>query len=266
MFIVKIPGINGENTRGCERAGNAILKYLKKIHTNEKGIPIESESLDIEEIHIDNSNLKLTNKLIYENALEIFETKPKTVFLGGDGSVSYSTLRAFSAYCNKQRKKPCLIVFDAHADVNTTRKEEPGNREWLYRLIEDGFPASDVLIVGARNISKEELVFLRKKSIKVIDMNQLLEDLHETCDFIMEFSNGKELYLSVDIDAVDPVFAPATESPEPGGLSGRQIIYLVQRINKIKTLKAADMTEINSEKDNNELTVGLGAKILAELM
>ena len=266
MFIVKIPAVNGENTRGCERAGNAILKYLKKIHSSEKGVLIETDNLDLEEIHTDNSDIKLTGKLIYENSAEIFEEKPRTIFLGGDHSITYHTGRAFLDYCKKQKKEPCLIVFDSHADSVPSHKQEPANREWLGKLVENGFPSKDILIVGARNISREEIIFLKKNNIKNIDMNQLLNDLDETCDFIMEFANGKELYLSIDIGVADPVFAPASEYPEAGGVSSRQLIYLVQRIIKVKTLRAADITGINPERDKEELTIGLGAKILAEMI
>ena len=84
----------------------------------------------------------------------------------------------------------------------------------------------------------------------------------------MEFANGKELYVSVDIDVIDPAFAPSTGYPEPGGLTSRQFIYLAQRIKKIKTLKSIDLVEINETKDkeNNSLTIKLGAKIVAELL
>ena len=131
MFIVKVPGINGlGKTKGCERTGNAILEYLKEIHSNEEGKIIDSSLLDLEEIHLDNTNLELTNRLIYENSLETFEAKPQTVFLGGDHSISYSIGKAFLDYCRKERKKPCLIVFDSHADCMPPMKE-PTHEEWL---------------------------------------------------------------------------------------------------------------------------------------
>jgi len=100
----------------------------------------------------------------------------------------------------------------------------------------------------------------------------------------LEFTNKKEVYVSVDIDVMDPAFAPATGYPEAGGLTSRQFIYLIQRINKIKKLKAIDIVEINPEKanfeenkisklpddtwekDKDNLTVKLGAKILSELI
>ena len=68
MFIVKVPGINGlGKTKGCEKAGNAILESLRKIHSNENGIPIDVDLLDLEEIHLNNNHLEEANKLIYEN-------------------------------------------------------------------------------------------------------------------------------------------------------------------------------------------------------
>ena len=265
MFIVKVPGVNGlGRTDGCQKAGNAILSVLKEeISSNEEGKPIEFDKLDLEEIHLDNSDLELANKLIYENSFETYEQYPKVVFLGGDQSVSYSLTRAFFDYCETSGKEPCLIVFDAHPDLkNSLDRNFPTNVGWLKKLIEDGFPSKNILLVGIRSQTKEERAFLKEKAIKVISMNQLNENLAETCDSIMEFSSGKELYVSLDIDVIDPCFAPSTAYPEPGGLTSRQIIYLMQRINKIKNLKALDIVEIKEDT----LTVKLGAKILSELI
>jgi len=266
MFIVKVPGINGlGKTNGCEKAGNVIIDALREIYTNEQGKEINVDNLDLEEIHLNNSNLELTNELIYKNSFEAFETKPKTVFIGGDHSVSYSITRAFFDYCQNSEREPCLIVFDAHADCMKPMKE-PTHEEWLRRLIDDGFPVKNILLVGVRNSWKDELEFLKKNKIRIITMNQFIEDLQDTCDVIMEFSKNKELYISIDIDVIDSAFAPATAYREPGGLTSRQFIYLIQRLNKIKNLRAVDIVEINPEKDKEGLTVKLGAKILGELI
>ena len=266
MYIVKVPGINGlGKTKGCEGAGNAILNSLKEIHSNEQGKIIDVRLLDLEEIHLDNSNLELTYDLIYKNSLETFETKSKTIFLGGDHSISYSTTKAFLEYCKKQSKEPCLIVFDAHADCMEHMKE-PTHEEWLRALVERGFAPENILLVGVRNMNKNEISFLDKKKIQQITINSIIDDIDNIADTIMEFTSGKEVYVSIDIDIVDPVFAPATGYQEAGGLTSRQFIYLIQRINKIKNLRGIDIVEINPEKDKNNLTVKLGAKILGELL
>ncbi len=266
MQIIKVPGVNGlGKTKGCEKAGNAVLDTLKEIYTNEQGKPIDVRLLDLEEIHLDNFDLELSNELIYKNSFESFEAKSKTLFLGGDHSISFSIARAFFEHCKNSGKEPCLIIFDAHPDCMEPMKF-PTHEEWLRCLVESGFPAENILLVGVRNSWKDEIMFLKKHNIKIISMNQLLEDLQDTCDCIMEFASGKELYVSVDIDVIDPAFAPATGYCEPGGLTSRQFIYLIQRINKIKNLRALDIVEINPEKDKDGLTVKLGAKILSELL
>jgi arginase family enzyme len=273
-MIIKVPGINGlGKTKGCEKAGNAILNFMKEIYSNEQGKSLNPQTLELEEIHLDNSNLELTNDLIYKNAFETFEEKPKAIFLGGDHSVSYSLTRAFFDYCHNSEpvKEPCLIVFDAHPDLMPVTKganSYPTHEEWLRGLIEDGFPAENILLVGARNSDAKEIEFISAKRIKNISANSFLENIEETCDIIMEFASGKELYVSIDIDVIDPVFAPATGYPEVGGLTSRQFLYLIQRINKMKNLKAVDIVEINPEKDAefNNITTKLGAKILSELL
>ena len=266
--IIKVPGINGlGKTHGCERAGNSILENLKEIYSNEQGKEINVNRLDLEEIHLDNYNLEEANNLIYKNAFDSYN-KEKLIFLGGDHSVSYSLTRAFFDFNQNRGKESCLIIFDAHPDLMEPRSEFPTHEEWLRKLIEDGFPVENILLVGIRNSDREEIKFLKENKIRVISMNQILMNLEDSCDIIMEFANSKEFYLSLDIDVVDPVFAPSTGYPETGGLTSRQMIYLIQRLSKVKTLRAVDIVEINSEvdKQKNNLTVKLGAKILSELV
>ena len=265
--LIKVPGINGlGKTNGCEKAGNFIIENLKKIYSNEQGKEIDVNQLDLEEIHLDNFDLEKTNKLIYENAFDSYD-KDRVIFLGGDHSISYSLTRAFLDYCQNDGEEPCLIVFDAHPDLMPA-SEFPTHEEWLRKLIEDGFSPENVLLVGIRNSDKEEIRFIKEKKIRIISMNQLLLNLEDSCDTIMEFSNGRELYLSLDIDVVDPAFAPSTGYLESGGLTSREMIYLIQRINKMKNLRAVDIVEINSETDKKKenITIKLGAKILSELL
>jgi arginase family enzyme len=262
MFIVKVPlGVSG-----CEKTSNEILKELKKIFVNEQGKEINFQNLDLEEIHLDNSNLKLTNDLIYKNSFECYETKPKTIFLGGDGAISYSLTRAFLDYYENSGKKPCLIIFDAHADCVLEKGDFPTSHSWLRKVILEGFPTENILLVGARSYSKEEFEFLKENKIQQISINSISEDIDNIADTIMEFASGKEVYVSLDFDVVDPAFAPSVSEPEVGGLSARELIYLIQRINKMKTLRAIDFTGINAEKDEGRKTVKVGAKVLAELI
>ena len=268
MKIVNVPMINGlGKTKGCESAGLAILDSLEGIYSNENGKDVDFSDLDFDEIGVDVGDVEKSNKIIYDEALKFLKDKSKVFFMGGDHSVSYSLVKAFFKSVRDSGKEPCLIVFDAHADCMVPM-EEPTHEEWLRKLIEEGFPVENILLVGVRNVWKDEREFLKEKGVKMIPMNNLLLDLHECCDVIMEFSNGKELYVSIDIDVVDPAFAPSVSYREPAGLTSREFIYLIHRLNKVGRLRVIDLVEINSEEDkvNNNLTVKLGAKILSEFL
>lgn len=266
MQIIKTPCINSlGKTKGCRNAGNALVSELSSIWSNEKGKPINKELLDLEEIYVDNENLDEQEKLIYENSKKAFEENEKIIFLGGDHSLSYSTGKAFLDFCTQQEKEPCLIVFDAHPDCMPPDKN-PNHEEWLRALVEEGFPTKNILLVGARNSDAEEIKFLAENKIKQVSMNQLNSDLEETTDMIMEFSSGRGLYVSFDIDIIDPAFAPSTGYKEPGGLTSRQAVYIISRISLMKNLRAVDIVEIDSEKDEDRETIKLGAKLLAELL
>jgi len=158
-----------------------------------------------------------------------------------------------------------LIVFDAHADCIKPGKE-PTHEEWLRAVIESGFPADSVLLVGVRNLWQEEIEFLAKNKIRRVNMNELNNNLEEVVDMIMEFASGKKLYVSLDIDVIDPAFASGTGYLEAGGLTSRQMIYILSRIARMKNLSAVDIVEVNPSRDKSGGTVRLAAKLLSELI
>lgn len=259
MMIVKVPGLNnlGKNN-GCRNAGNAILAEIGRIK--------EMNVFDIEEIHVNNLNIAEQEKLIYKNSKKLFEEQEKIIFLGGDHSISYSIGQAFLDVFGKD--KSYLIVFDAHPDCMPSMKE-PTHEEWLRALVEKGFDSKNILLVGLRKVEFEERAFLDKNKIRYFEIDKI-EDFEIFCDGIMEFANGndKKVYISFDIDAVDPAFALSTGYVEPGGFSSREILYFARRLAKLKTLKAIDVVEINSERDagRDNMTVKLGAKIVREFL
>ncbi len=264
MIIVKVPLENSNDTLGCRKAGNEILKNFPKEYTSENKRLIEKNSLRLEEIHLDNSKLKEAGKLIYKNSVELIETNEKTIFLGGDGSMCYEIGRAFKEVCKNEDKIPMLVIFDAHADVHKS-KNLPNNQEWLRKLIEDGFPGENIILIGFRSGSSLDNEFLINHKIKVYEMKGL-NDYEEICDIVMELARQGEIYISIDIDVIDSVFVPGTARGESAGMTTRQLIYFLQRFNLIKSLRVIDINEINPELDVNGQTVKLGTKILGEVL
>ena len=123
-------------------------------------------------------------------------------------------------------------------------------------------------MAGLRNWHKDEYKFLRDNKIKFFNMKEIAdESMQEISESIMSVARNFDcLYVSIDIDAVDPAFAPGTGYPEPGGLTSRELLYFLKRLKLLKNLKIIDLVEINPDKDINNLTVKLGAKILTEMV
>ena len=262
MQIIKVPGING--CPSCRTAGNLIIKQLESI-INSKGKAINPQSQNLEEIHVDNSNLESQEKLILESSLEAYKTQDKVFFLGGDHSISFPAISSFFNFCDKNSEKPFIIIMDAHLDL-AKPENQPDNKSWLRALIEK-FGTENILIVGARIIREEEREFFEENKIKIIGIYQFTADLQDTTEFIMEASQGRPLYLSIDMAVVDPLYAPSIEYPEDSGFSSQQILYISRRISMMKNLKAIDIVEISiKDSKETEKTVKLAAKILSEFL
>ncbi|MFA5020274.1 MAG: arginase family protein [Candidatus Pacearchaeota archaeon] len=258
MMIVKVPGLNnmGHND-GCRNAGNAIISELKQLR--------DISSIPLEEIHVNNSKLDEQEKLICENSKELLEEHEKVIFLGGDHSITYSTGKAFLECFGGDSY---LIVFDAHPNT-IPAMNKPTHDEWLSALVGNGFPTKNIILIGLRTIKLDERAFLDKNKIRYYELPKI-EDFEVFCDFVMEFANKPKnsVYISFDIGAVDPAFAPSTGHLEPGGFSSREILYFANRLSKLRNLRAVDVVEVNSEadKEKNNVTVKLASRIVKEFL
>ena len=262
MKVICVPFINGlGKTKGCENAPKEILENLGHCFSF-------SKDFKKQEIEVNLDDPEKGVKEIYKHAFKSFGER--VIFLGGDHSVSYPLARAFFDYVQsrEEAKEPCLIIFDAHADLmQPVDSKFPTHEEWLRQLVEEGFPPKNILLVGERNSWLDETKFLKEKGIRVLKVEEFSKELEVTCDILMEFASGKELYVSIDIDAVDPAFAPATHYCEPGGFSSRDFLYLIKRISKMKNLRAVDLVEINPMADSEKkITLELATRVLCELL
>lgn len=255
--------INGVGkTNGCTSAPEKVLKKLKERGSSYLGKGIEFDKLNLEEIHVDINKVKKSNSLIYKNSLELFKNEDRVLFVGGDHSITYSIAKAFF----ETEEDGLLIVFDAHVDCVSV-DQEPVNGEWLARLIDGGISGERIVLVSCRNIWGDELKFIKKNNITWVKMDVLREDVTGICEMLMErATKSSGFYVSIDIDCVDPAFAPGVSYLEPGGLSSRDLIYFIQRLKILKNFKGADIVEINPDHDINGVTVKLGAVLLGEMV
>ena len=238
MIFVKVPydiGSLGKNY-GSGKAPDCLFE--KK--SNEK---------QVIEVKVDNSNIDLT--------MENISHAKGDFFIGGDHSITYGSFKGFA----KEFNNPGIIVFDAHPDLEVSTSSVT-HEDYLRKLIDDGIlKKENVILVGIRNISKNELSFLN--GMKYFTMERIFRDEENICDSVMEMALKFDgLYLSIDIDVLDPAFAPGTGYLEAGGMSVTELLYFLKRLRNLRNLKRIDLVEINPDRDVNGITVKIGRKII----
>ncbi len=262
MKILKIAFNGGALTKrkGIEKSPDIIEKKLKEFYLNENGL---SPDFSSENIDVDNYNNEESHKIIEKKVGEESSKDKFVLAVGGDHSITYSCFKGFSM----NKKNPGLIIFDAHPDCENDFFP-PTHEDFVKVLVRKKIiKAENIIIVGLRNWHSKEKQFMEKEKIKKFTMKQLFSDgLDKSMDYIMELARQfSDLYVSIDVDVIDPGFAPGTGYPEPGGLSVRELIYSIQRLKLLKNFKMADIVEVNPDKDIDNITSKIAAKLIMEL-
>ncbi|MDD5087065.1 MAG: arginase family protein [Candidatus Nanoarchaeia archaeon] len=259
MKIIKIPFSAGGlgKTNGTEIAPSEIVEELRKISINQQGVKLE---FNVESVNVNNSNISETNENIYNYLMQNDEMP---IILGGDHSITYACFKAFS----RQFENPGIIVFDAHPDCESNFNP-PTHEDYLRVLIEEGhLKKSNVIVVGLRRWDAKEYEYLKKNKIKFFSMKEIIsEGITEVSEALMSAAlNFGSLYISLDIDVLDPAFAPGTGYLEPFGMNTQDLMFLLNRLSNLRNLNALDLVEINPKKDISNITVKTGALINSEL-
>ena len=242
---------------GQEKAPQAVISALKECCINEAG---KRPLFEVENIEVDNSDLEAANQTVFQR---ILQQKERAIILGGDHGLTFSAFKAFV----KNNPESGILVFDAHPDMEN-HFAPPTHEDFLRTLIEEGFLSPEkVIVVGVRNWDIEEYNYIRRKNIRVFTMQQIMQyGVNDVAQTIMEsVRQWPSFYLSIDIDVLDPAFAPGTGYREPGGLSTRELLFFVQRLKMLSNYGMADLVEINPTKDVDGITIKTGAKIIMEL-
>lgn len=176
----------------------------------------------------------------------------KVLSLGGDHSVSYPIISAFS----EKFEGLNILHIDAHADLYEDFEGNPFSHASPFaRVLEEG-KVANLTQVGIRTLNTHQREQADKYGVHII----------EAKDFSHEFLTSLQgpLYVSLDLDALDPAFAPGVSHHEPGGLSTREVLQIIQDIPV--EIVGADIVEYNPIRDINNMTAMVAYKLMKELM
>jgi agmatinase len=185
------------------------------------------------------------------------------LWLGGDHSITLPLLRA---YRKKYGRPLALLHFDAHCDTWRDHFGEPsGHGTWTYEAIAEGLVDPKLTTqIGIRSAGARDAVeYVNDQGGRVFTARHLRgreneEQLSAVISNVLERVGDTPIYLSLDIDCLDPAFAPGTGTPEPGGMSTNQVLTLLEAWSDLNWV-GMDLCEVSPPYDHADLTSNAAA-------
>jgi agmatinase len=175
----------------------------------------------------------------------------RPIMLGGDHSITYGAVRALSTTFPELS----IVQFDAHPDLYDSLEGDRWSHACQFaRILEEGL-AKRLVQVGIRTMTGHQRDQAARFGVDVIDMRRWTAGERPTAN--------APVYLSIDLDGLDPAFAPGVSHLEPGGLSVRDVVTEIHRLGN--KLVAADVVELNPTRDVNSMTAFVAAKLVKEI-
>jgi len=245
---------NSSWLRGAAGAPPIIRVSFRSDSSNswtETGVDLSAEGA-----YCDAGDLKFTFQepfaAIEKKVGELLDKGLRVVSLGGDHSIALPILCAYG----KRMPGLTVIQFDAHPDLYD---ELEGNRLShacpFARVMEDGW-AKRLIQVGIRTLNGHQREQVKKFGVEVLEMRHL--------PALDRMKVDGPVYISFDMDALDPAFAPGISHREPGGMSVREALTHIQAITG--KIVGADIVEYNPAQDHTQITAMVAAKLLKEIM
>lgn len=208
---------------------------------------------DLGDLGLPFGNVGASLDMIEKAADILLEDGKFPIFLGGEHLVSYPIIKAYA------RKYPNLRIvhFDAHADLRKDYYGEDHSHSTVMRKAAEILGPGKVFQFGIRSGIKEEFEFAR------LNTRMYLQEVLQPLQAVLEELKGKPVYVSLDIDVVDPAFAPGTGTQEPGGCTSREIIQAIHLLGQLNII-GFDLVEVCPLMDFSERTAILAAKLVRE--
>jgi arginase len=202
------------------------------------------------------------------------------IVLGGDHSIAMGSVAGLASFYRRTKQRVGVIWFDAHGDMNTPETSPSGNihgmpfaailgqgAEELTHL--SGFApkvhAEDCVLIGARSVDPDEAIALKKSGVRVVTMRELDErGMNAVMDEAMWLAsrNTAGFHVTMDMDFVDPDYAPGVGTPVPGGPTYRESHLAMEKIADSGKMLSFELTEINPVLDNANRTAELGVQLI----
>lgn len=201
-------------------------------------------------------NVEKSLELIGQAAKEVVEDKKFPLFIGGEHLISVPVIK--EVY-KKYGDELIVIHFDAHADLREGYLGCPNSHASAIRRLVDFMPGKNIYQFGIRSGTKEEFEYAKENT------NMYTIEVLEPLKKVIDKFKGKPVYFTLDIDVIDPAYANGTGTPEPGGISSKE---LLQALGLVKDLNIVgfDLVEVSPHYDQSDRTALLAAKVIRDMI
>ena len=197
---------------------------------------------------------------LYRLVFDIVSTKKIPITIGGDHSITTLILQAI--YDTFEGEKISLLYFDAHPDFVSSTRNYYGS------VITDSsgyINFTKSILIGTRAAEMEELKNASKQKLEIITPIDIIEfGINATVKKIIAKCGSNKVYMSIDLDCMDPGVAPGVSVPAPGGLFPLDLIYIIKKISENLQILGMDIVELSPDYDLNQNTANHAARILME--
>jgi agmatinase len=204
----------------------------------------------------------ITREDLYSLVFDIVSEKKLPITIGGDHSITTLILQAI--YDVLDGEKISLLYFDAHPDFVSSTRNYYGS------VITDSFDYINFtksMLIGTRAAESEELENASKHRLEIITPLDILElGINSTVKKIISKCASSKVYLSIDLDCMDPGVAPGVSVPAPGGLFPLDLIYIIKKISENLHIVGMDIVELSPDYDLNQNTANHASRILMEMI
>ena len=217
----------------------------------ESGIDLETHTNFVDLGDLDIAGAPAISEKIEKNIAELLGHAVRIISLGGDHAITYPVLKSYST----RFARLDILHLDAHPDLYDSYDGNRYSNACPFARIMEEKLVSRLVQVGIRTLNPHQRKQAQRFGVEIIDM----QNLHKAGAIQWE----NPVYLSIDLDVLDPAFAPGVSHYEPGGMSTRQVIDLIQGLPV--PIAGADIVEFNPKRDPQEITAMVAVKILKEV-
>ena len=243
---------------GCRFGPDAIRDAFNNIEIFQSDFGVDLENVNINDLGNTKHTVVATEmiQVVEKITSELKKQNKQLIILGGEHLITLASYLTFP-------KETGFVVFDAHYDLREQYADTKLSHAAYLRRIVEKRGAENIVHVGARAFVKEELAFLKENNIATISDKNIRngDGIKQLKDTVSTFDS---LYVSVDLDVLDPAFAPGVGNPEAVGISSRELYDLIISLQSKKII-AADIVELNPSFDNGS-TASMAAKLISTII